>query len=150
MDCYITLSLPITAPHSAVINSTPPFNYSARLPRSRSQWQRHQASRRCRRRSRTIINPGAQPENSGEGWKRGRSLTGEGGGTFSAPGVLFRASFPSTLPPGRIPRPNHSLLNNSACSSAVIWLFTGYWNMNNEGAEGRTFPYSTSVWVWVY
>ena len=58
-----------------------------------------------------------------DGREEGAATGRRRGGTSRAPGILFPASFPSS-PPGRIPRPNHSLLNNSACSSAVIWLFT--------------------------
>lgn len=48
------------------------------------------------------------------GLGQGRHRGGEGGGAPGTP-LPLRAALP-----GRLSRPNHSLLNNSACSSAVI------------------------------
>lgn len=95
-------SLPITARRSLVINSTPPFNYSARLPR-RGSWGEHvirppaaAASPLCH----AFINPVAEPENGGEGWKRGRSRSRElGRGDLQRPGDCVSGLPPLSAPP---------------------------------------------------
>ncbi len=95
-------SLPITAPRSAVINSTPPFNYSTRLPRSRSQWERvirppaaTAPSLLCH----AVINLVAEPENGGEGWKRGRSCHREAErGDLQHPGDPVSGLLPLSAP----------------------------------------------------
>jgi len=124
-----------------VINSTS-FQLFNPPPRSRSQWVCHRAPPPLLPiRSAMLLltrSPNqkvAERDDTEEGPATGR----QGVGTFRTPRILL----PLGVPRSHL-RPNHSLLNNSACSSAVIWLFTSYWNMNNEGAEERPFPYSVS------
>lgn len=98
---------------SSVINSTPPFNYSARLPRSGSGRQLHQASRRRRSAVRSLTPALNRKMVARDGGEEGAAAGTRGGGSCCL--------LPRHAPlPGRVPRPNHSLLNNSACSSAVI------------------------------
>lgn len=141
--------LSITAPCSAQINSTP-LNYSTCAPHRKSEWER------------IIRSPALPPPFLSAAWsltqqlswkvagkwqESGRTPSREArrGGPSTPNGSCFQSS--SLSAPRSPPWPNHGFLNNSACSSAIIWLFAGYWNMNNEGAERRPFPYFLSSWV---
>lgn len=97
---------------------------------------------------RVVINPAAELESGRQvarEWKDPQQR-GKEGGDLQHPTDPVSSLLPLSAPRSP-PWPNHGFLNNSACSSAIIWLFAGYWNMNNEGAERRPFPYFLSSWV---